>query len=341
MKIYVYPADEFGCGKYRMWWPSEALIDQGVDIVLGSPGSQTGIRGLKRDGKLREVWYPKDADIIVLQRPSHIWLSQAVPMMREKGVTVVVEMDDDLGNVHPANPAFRLMHPKQYPNANWQHVAFACREASMVICSTEALVPRYASHGRYRVIPNYVPERFLKIEHQDSDQIGWAGALHSHPDDPRALGPSLSRIRRELRVIGPEDPGLNRAFGCETNPTGVIPFDEWPNRVAELGVGLAPLMDTQFNKCKSWLKPLEYAAVGVPWVGSDAPEYMALYNRGCGMIATKPKEWERKVGHLVRSPEARQELSEAGRMVAAELTIEANAWRWLEAWTEAHEQDHR
>jgi len=340
MKIYVYPADNFGCGKYRMWWPSEALQAQGVDLETVTPGDKSGIGGFAKEGRMTHVTFPPDADIIVLQRPSHTYLTQAVPMMRARGVTVVVDMDDDLSIIHPANPAFHLMHPRNGGESNWQNVAQACRDASLVTVSTDALISRYGSHGRVKVIRNCIPERFLKIEHEDSNVLGWAGALHSHPDDPRILGPALARVGRTLRVLGPPDPLLSRSFGCPVNPSGIIEFDEWPENVATLGVGIAPLADSRFNTCKSWLKPLEYAACGVPWVGSLSAEYKRLFDLGCGALATKPKEWAYTIRRLLDSPDARQELSEAGRLVAADLTIEANAWRWLEAWVDAYKREH-
>src|SRR5689334_24701002 len=49
-------------------------------------------------------------------------------------------------------------------------------------------------------------------------------------------------------------------------------FDAWPRALSALGIGLAPLADSTFNRAKSWLKPLEMAAVGVPCVMSALPD---------------------------------------------------------------------
>jgi hypothetical protein len=43
---------------------------------------------------------------------------------------------------------------------------------------------------------------------------------------------------------------------------------------------------------------------------------------------------------LVRDDALRKELSEAGRAIARQFTIEDNAWRWLEAWERAYQVDH-
>jgi glycosyltransferase involved in cell wall biosynthesis len=331
--IYVYPADNYGCGKYRMWWPAEALQAAGEDIKLTPPGDESGIGGRVQNDVLVEAYYPRDAELVVLQRPSHRWLVEAIPIMQKAGIPVVVDMDDDLSRIHPANPAFHLQHPSRAPMSNWKHAAQACRVADLVTVSTPALMERYAPHGRCRILPNCVPERFLKVPHEDNDEVGWAGAFHSHPNDPQVMGGGIRMAGADhCLIVGPAEEGVNQAFGIQCEATGLVDFDTWPEAVAKLGIGLAPLADTQFNEAKSWLKPLEYAACGVPWVGSPSTEYVRFGNFGTGRIASKPKAWASAIRRLRTDPSYRQELSEAGRMVAAEWTIEGNAWRWQEAW---------
>jgi hypothetical protein len=111
--------------------------------------------------------------------------------------------------------------------------------------------------------------------------------------------------------------------------------------VAELGIGIAPLADTRFNRCKSWLKPLELSALGVPWVASPRVEYARLHAEGAGILADTPRRWHRELRRLQLSPALRAELAAAGREVAARFRLEDNAWRWLETWSAAHDKQHR
>ena len=115
---------------------------------------------------------------------------------------------------------------------------------------------------------------------------------------------------------------------------------DWPSAVAELGIGIAPLADTRFNACKSWLKPVEMSALGVPWVGSPRAEYRRLADMGAGVLADNSRRWFRELDRLRRSPGLRAERSEAGRAVAEGLRLRQNAWRWLEAWDEALRLQH-
>ena len=106
--------------------------------------------------------------------------------------------------------------------------------------------------------------------------------------------------------------------------------------LAELGLGLAPLEDTRFNAGKSWLKPLEYAAVGVVPVMSPRAEYRAINAIGIGMLAAKPRQWLTHVRSLVRDPVLRRDMSQRAREAAALFTVETGAHLWWQAWEDAH-----
>ena len=348
MKIYVFPADETGCGYYRLIWPAEVLKKAGHEIVIIEP-KQRGMTlrgGLDAAGNLIDIKQPADADVMVMQRITHRHLVQGIPLLRAKGVSVVIDMDDDLALIHPANPAFIAMHPKHGHNSDhdWQNAQLACDAASFVTVSTDALIQRYAHHGRGMVLRNAVPQRYLDIPHTDSRVIGWGGSIHSHPDDLQVVGVGLENVMSDttFRVVGPGD-HVQKALRLSQTPdvTGVRDIHVgWPNELARLGIGIAPLADTRFNSAKSWLKPLEYMALGVPWVASPRAEYKKLHAEGVGLLANKPRQWATQLRKLIDDDVLRNEMSVQGREIAQKLTIEANAWRWMEAWEAAYKIDH-
>jgi hypothetical protein len=346
VKVYVFPADEAGCGHYRLIWPAQELQRRGHDIVIVDAKNRDQALQAKLDGdRVVQVRIPQDADAMVFQRITHRYLAQAIPIIRNAGTAVVVDMDDDLTCIHPANPAFHALHPSG-PNAahSWQNTLLACDAATLVTVSTDALAARYGAKTEAHVLRNCVPERYLKIEHTDSDVIGWAGSVHSHPTDLQAMGPAVAQLLQlgcSFRVAGPLA-GVHTALGISTRfdveTTDIIrDINAWPLAVNTLGIGVAPLADTKFNAAKSWLKPLEYAAVGVPCVMSPRAEYVRLARLGVGELAKNPHEWRKKVHSLVSSADRRAEVALAGRATAARWTIEGNAWRWLEAWLRAVE----
>jgi hypothetical protein len=328
-----------------MIWPGEALAAAGHDVQVARQGER--LRLVMERDTVKDVLV--DADVVVLQRVTHAWMAQAVAVMRAKGVTVVVDVDDDLNSIHPHNAAWGQMHPSnegrrgtdgQVHRHSWRNLSAACRAASLVTVSAPALLPVYAAHGRGQVLHNYLPDMYYGLPREDSDVIGWPGSFHSHPDDPQVVGGAVARLVGEgaqFRMIG-DASGAGAAFGLgEDPPGGPVPIAEWPRAVASLGVGMAPLADTKFNRSKSFLKPMEMCAAGVPWVASPRAEYVRLHKMGAGVLADRPRTWYRELKRLHESAALRQEMTEAGRAVAEQLRLSQHAWRWHEAWSRAYE----
>lgn len=339
MKVLVWPADRYGCGSFRMSWPGEACAAAGHDVTVMPVGDRRLRLVMERD-VVKDVLLPSSVDVVVLQRVTHAYMAQAVAVMRSKGVAVVVDVDDDLSSIHPSNPAWAMHHPKARGAHSWRHLALACRDATLVTVSAPALLPIYAGHGRGHVLHNYLPDHYYGLPRVDSDVIGWPGSYHSHPNDPEVVGGAIARLVDEGAefVMRGDSTGAGAAFGLAADPQGGgVPIEEWPSAVASLGVGIAPLADTRFNSAKSWLKPLEMSACGVPWVASPRAEYKRLHAMGAGILADRPRVWYRELKRLRKSAALRQEMSEAGRTVAEELRLSRHAWRWAEAWGRAYE----
>lgn len=346
MKVYVYPADKTGCGFFRLIWPVQALQRQGHDITIMWPDDRGSFHAEMVGDRIKNVNYPRDADVIVVQRVSHKHLANALGWIRQQGVAVVMDVDDDLSNIHPSNPAWALMHPKTSGTGfstehSWNNTPYAAKNCTLTVVSSSALTKRYVGQYGARVIRNHVPDHYLDIPHQDSDLIGWGAALFSHPDDAPEAATGISRLVGEgfrFRMVGAGD-NLDQVFSIPVDAvdiTGPVPMDQWPYYLTQIGIGIAPLADTKFNAAKSYLKPLEYAALGIPCVMSPRAEYRLLQHKtGIGVLADRPKEWYRELKKLVTKDSYRQEMGSAAREAAAPLTYTLNAWRWWEIWEEA------
>jgi glycosyltransferase involved in cell wall biosynthesis len=353
VKVYVYPADQHGCGMYRLIWPAKALAARGYDVTVVRPGdgSDLGLEaGIDINGRVVSVNYPPDADVIVMQRVAHRFLRQAVPFMRAQGVAVVVDMDDDLSNIHPANPAYHHFDPENVSEKSadysWVTAQESCWDATMVTVSTEALIGRYAPHGRAVVLRNCVPESYLDVPHPDSARVGWGGSVASHPTDLQVMGDAVKRLvawGHRFHLVGPPQ-GVDEVLGigpADVFPTGVVKMVRWPFALTQLGIGVAPLARSVFNDAKSHLKILELSALGVPFVASPSPEYAGFAtSQGVGLLARTPVEWFNHINTLIKDAGLRRRMSAAGRDVAARWTIEGNCTAWWEAWQLAYQLQH-
>jgi len=347
VKVYVYPADATGCGHFRLIWPAQVLQQQGYDITIVPPSDRGAFNAEIKNDRVTRVHYPRDADVIVMQRVSHKYLAQAVEVIRNDGVAVIMDIDDDLSTIHPNNPAWKMLHPKtgggtSVQDHSWHNVDLAAKTSTLTIVSSDALAVKYRGVHGARVLHNRVPDHYLNVYHEDSATIGWCGSAWTHPDDGPTVGPAVARLVNagvDFMFAGPEE-HVATAFGISenaVNATGGLHIKDWPEGVAKIGIGIAPLADTKFNSAKSWLKPMEYAALGIPCVMSPRAEYVRLHEEtGIGVLADRPKDWYRELKRFVEDGPYRRLTGALARAEAAKLTYSQHAWRWMEVWDEAN-----
>lgn len=354
MKVYVLPADVYGCGHYRLIWPANVLQQLGHEITIIPPGPGSGFLAqtteIDSQQVLTSVQIPSDADVIVIQRPAHPLQPQMIRMLRQNGIAVVVDMDDDMSNIHPDNAAYHEYHPRSTSPFSWRHALESCKAATLVTTSTRSLRAIYASHDRGIILDNYVPEAYLDFDcpvDQLKGAFGWAGSVKSHPNDLQVLGGVAQRLvddGHQLMIVG-DGAGIKTALKLREQPscTGVVPMIDWARTVAQsFSVGIVPLAQTAFNRSKSRLKGIEMMAVGIPWISSPREEYRKLQREsGCGLLADTPKQWYEQVTALLTDKALRQDMAAAGKEWMRAQTYQAQAWRWAEAWQTAYDIERR
>lgn len=339
MKVRVCPSDQAGCGKYRMIWPGQALQAEGYDIQIER-------RPLIKVNDAEELPRVVDvqtegADVMVFQRPCTYQITQLIPILQDRGVKVVIDMDDDLSCIHPTNPAYKAYNPKLNKRSNWDWAAKACELADLITVTTDKLAEVYGSHGRVQIIPNYVPSRFLSIEEERDEAltIGWAGWVPTHPRDlevaARAVYRAMKGTSARFKAIGDKDT-LQK---LEIRPQGGqhywiprVEIDQYPHELAKLHIGLVPLQESDFNQAKSWLKALEYSSLGVVPVVTPTPDNQKLAALGGAYVATTNADWEEILRHLINNPDEVADMAKRCREVASDLTIEGNTRQWKDAW---------
>lgn len=334
MIVGVFPGDESGSGFYRLRAPAHALAAAGHDVrVLYDHDSYEMAYAVNADGTRRvlamTMGAAEECDVVVFQRPTRDVTADVVRHLRKAGKRVVIDLDDNFDRLHPASNAARMFAAG--PREAARHVHRAIAEADLTVCSTEHLAEHYGRWARaVEVRRNLVPADYLTLQLDKIEgSVGWSGAAATRHTDLAQLRSAFATMQRNgwLVVLIGRDDGVSRALGCQLDiATGWVSLDRYPHELGRLTVGAVPLADHDFNRSKSWLKGLEMASLGVPFVASPLPEYRELQRHGVGVLCGKPKHWARELA-AVEGTDSRAQVRRAG------LTYEDRVDEWWSTWT--------
>lgn len=361
MRVIVWPANDDASAFYRLLEPARVLAGDGLDVEVDTEHGPTALwdrewRGPSAPYEARIVGLAAkpDADVVVINRPARAHWCEAIPHLQAAGVRVVVDVDDDFAAVDRDNGAASTYMPhhvkacglkctRDHERVNRDWIARACLLADLVTCSTSDLARRYAPHGRFAVLPNLVPARYLDVEtsHPLERTIGWSGSVDTHPGDLETVGSAVRDMLAQhgewsVHVVGTGN-GVPARLGVQqVTATGRwLPMGEYPAALARLAVGIVPLAESRFNRSKSALKMAELAAVGVPVVASPTPDNRRLHAQGVGLLASSPREWREHLGRLIEDQDLRADCAHAGRESMRDETYEHHGDRWWDAWSSA------
>lgn len=359
MSTLVIAADDGGCGQYRALLPARAARAAGYDVdVFVRDGRQQlefdagpcpfgCVFREVGDGTTALVALTGEArhDTVVLQRPLTRGMSDMVRLLQAQGKRVLVELDDDFEHIPPDNVSWSAVHPAHSPNSNHLWLRRAIADADGLICSTPGIAETYVRwQSSITVVPNTVLESYLTIEPshvwKGAPRLGWTGSVLTHRDDVRQTQGAVADILRatggEFYVVG-TGRGVVQAFGIgkPVQACGWLPFHAYAQAFRDaMEVLIAPLMLNRFNDAgKSWLKPLEAAALGIPSVCSPTREYLELERRldyPLTVRRNRRSDWVRGIYSALERTGDGAELRR--RVVAGGLTTEQLVDDWAAAW---------
>ncbi|MGH0053628.1 MAG: hypothetical protein ACQ5SW_09595 [Sphaerochaetaceae bacterium] len=272
-----------------------------------------------------------EADVLIVPRPvSEVQYKVAQGALAD-GMTLVVEIDDMLDAVHQRNAAYR----QSKAGVRWMLKTMEL--AHLITASTPTLANRYFPE-KSLVVENYILDVFFDFEPSDEKEgIGWTGSIDVHPDDLDVTGDALRKMKKrhgwEFKHIGKGN--LAPVLKMDYTSYGKLGFDQYMLGIDRFAVGIVPLANNEFNNGKSWLKGIEYASMGVPFVASGtAAEYRRLQEvHQMGTLVYDSYGWYTELRRLCTDESLRNEQSERYRQTAYEnLRISQNAWKWDEAW---------
>lgn len=226
-----------------------------------------------------------------------------------------------------------------------------CGSAHVVTVTTPTLKQELGSYARnIMVVPNMIdtdawPQR---AGNNARVRVGWCGGP-THADDLTLLLPAVAALQRqtdvEFVIFGMFDQNFDgtvqkarqmtskaraqnpavAAFGRMADALeGVtyqhvpsVPYDAFPARLAALNfdIGVCPLQDTRFNRCRSAVKFYQYVVSNTVTVASR----VAAYQGECDLLADNTQAgWLAQLQMLVHDEQRREQaLAEQKRYVNA------------------------
>jgi hypothetical protein len=329
-------ADDGACGHYRLKFPL---------MQLAKTGAEVRIVLMEHLGQLNMGVF-EDATHVVLSRCTDREMFQAIRSYCNRcHATLVYDLDDCLDEIDSKNPACHFFNPEtDFGRQNMQSVKANLKDADGVIFSTRELKGYYNDILPYSHIlhngldlslgmrrwecPDRKAWRELAIAQgcqvdENTLVLGWSGSI-THIADLEPMGDVVRQVLHQ-------NPHVLLAMYCDVElamhccltvwhlpvdrfflvpPTS---FVHYPEKLGYFDIGLAPLENNAFNRCKSDLRLMEMGAMGVPYVASKiAPYYrFHLQSRGVGgFVASSSAEWVQYLGQLIRNPEERRLRSE-------------------------------
>jgi glycosyltransferase involved in cell wall biosynthesis len=316
VRIFAFH-DGHACAYYRVLLPMDAMTAHGHEVGTAVGWSE----------QCRE--YP----IISAQR---IGNAETVPIWRRLAADhrLVYEIDDDLWTIDPTNWQPYIDHPPAVLDMIEQCISVS----DLVTVSTDRLAEVVGQfNSNVVVIPNCIDARLLDVERSRCDRltVGWAGGA-SHLRDMEMIASELRRFLRrnpqvEFHNVGTDFREYAKVRGRWTDWQA----DMWDYyRTVDFDIGLAPLVESPFNRSKSHIKCLEYAALGIPVIASDVEPYRSLVLDGVtGFLIRHDHDWGRRLYELTHDTAMREEMGVKAREVAAQWTIQDSWQRWESAYS--------
>lgn len=333
MKIAAFPAPS-GSAVWRLVDPFKHLKKFGIEAEIAREGINDEIA----------EW----ADAYVLQNTvSKEGIALLYAHQQENGKKIIVDMDDFF-ELNDDNP-YKLYHEM----ADAKSVIKKTLEiADLVTTTNKYLKSKLEKYARNVVVlPNYPDKKRWDVQpkHRNTSKtlrIGWAGSF-THLDDLKMITPALKRICAEFPVqlvFTGEMRIKEHLQGLPVECIPGVPIEAWPHRLAglRLDIGLAPLRDTEFNKCKSNIKFYEYSLAKIPGIYSDVVYKLdgsgehrdqTIFDGNWGTICTTQEEWYQAIKNYITHPELRDDIANrAYTYVSQSCMLDDHASEWAKAY---------
>lgn len=256
-------------------------------------------------------------DIVIMTRYGQGDGLEILSFFQGKGIPVVYHIDDDLLEL-PASLGEEIQKRHGQVAETRRQLLSKC---DLIYASTahlaEVLQQRFPAQRIYHgIYAPYMEEalRSARSAAKPRQVIGYMGSK-GHQHDLQLAIPAVERLlderpELEFEVFGSiVMPDELRRFGKRVRHHSVQKsYEEFLASLAGLGwgIGLAPLVEEPFNRCKAPTKFIEYTAAGIPTMASCNPVYGEVIPENAGYLV-RDQDWYTGLRFWLDQPQARSE----------------------------------
>jgi len=311
------------------------------------------------------------ADVIILHGFYSMELMSLIKAAKKKNTKVIVEMDDNLFAVRKNNPAFTQFDEKKILEVctmaqNCDIFTVTTQELADNLETdpkrtfiddegNERVVERFNRKAKglpYIVLPNSIDadnweefhamrRNYFSRKNNDKVVLGFHGSP-SHYEDIEMIIQQIKELLQEnenlyFSMVGYPFQFENFGFDEVARKVTFVPWDrieKYGRNFINFDIGIAPLIDDEFNRSKSPIKWMEYGVLEIPCIASDIPPFNKVITSGKdGVLVTTPKEWKEALTNMILDPKWRAKIgSEARKTVLEKHNIKHNAKNWEKVW---------
>ena len=274
-------------------------------------------------------------DVVVVQR-----ILPFLDVLREKcekyNIKLVYETDDDLLGVEENSPSY------EYVNRVSESIKNFIDSSDIITVSTPILASKF-DENKCIVISNYYVNSVYDIKEDIKTggklKLGYYGTL-THSKDLFLIKNVILKLKEkynfDFEIIG----GFNASDNVDENwfksvdlPPNNMDFKKfmnWLSKTINWDIAVVPLEDSPFNQCKSELKFIELAVLGLPGVYSNMCVYNGVVKDGFnGFLASNEDEWIEKIEKLILDESLRRYIRQnALNKVLSDYRIEDRIEIW-------------
>ncbi|MFN8390705.1 MAG: hypothetical protein U0136_10480 [Bdellovibrionota bacterium] len=305
--VQLVAIDETGDSYYRMRWPARELAAQAPDWRI-----------INLDARAQERFrLAEEADLLVIYQSHDLDLLPVIRRRKAAGKRTLVEYNDNFYAPPPSAPVAEAWGSPVL----WQAYERFMHESDGVIVTGPGLRELLSSKTKtpIHILENLLPFRPSAFEElcagkTDRINLSIAGSL-GHMPDYLAVMPIVRQLLVQfpqitLHVMGNESlPTLLNlpAERLRFTPWGAM--EQYYDFLKSVHIGLAPLLDTPYNRCRSDVKALELSAFGACPVVTKALPYQQFLAKTQAPAFGSLDELSTLIAELIEHPDNIQTIA--------------------------------